>query len=564
MTTFSVHLSKIFSPEDMQQVAVHPMTNSECIETHHVSSFETAKEIIHSISPNIVCLFSDKTPTSEEWIKAPFIVISSSETQLSNLPGYDALPAHVPILILGTSDIPLHELTKENDTRPIDYLALPVTQELLHHKIVFLNKVSKICAEHHVNFLTLNKQLDAFSSRDSLTGLFNRRHFTTHLVEKMEESEISGKDISLLMMNIDYFNKVNKSAGLVFGDFILNEMAARLTVNTSEHGKCYRFSGEDFVVLLPETNLSKAEEIAETIRNNCTKQPFQNKSKQVSITLSVGIASLCSHTPGNYDDFISMAETALFMAKAEGRNRIKSFVPYSSEGEYTSLESLAFLKETLNRILTKTRSSTIASLQLLARNVVGPEHQQHITTVSHYISLLGKQLHLPEQHIQTFQNAITLYNSIRFLLHNDLLSKPGVFTTTDRKTLNDLPFKLTELTDMFDYFSSERSVLLHHNERFDGTGQPQGLKGDEIPLGARIFNIVDSLAAMNSDRPYRKKMTPPEILDELTKEAGAQFDPHLILHTLNVIEENNLLNIDKTILECTRKNLLQRLPELTI
>ena len=249
------------------------------------------------------------------------------------------------------------------------------------------------------------------------------------------------------------------------------------------------------------------------------------------------------------------------MAKAEGRNRVQIYTPQNEREKISSQSPLVFLKEKMSRILEKTRNSAIASLQLLAKNVAGPEHKTHIASVSHYTNLLGEQLGLPKQHIHTFQNSITLYNSFRALLHNDLMAKPGRLTRDERKTMEDLPFKVTELTDMFDYFSEERSVLLSLSERYDGTGYPLGLKGDEIPLGARIFNIVDSLAAMDSDRPYRRKLTPEEIILELKKETGKQFDPFLVLQVMTLIKKHQLLDIDPEILERTRQDLINIFPE---
>lgn len=222
---------------------------------------------------------------------------------------------------------------------------------------------------------------------------------------------------------------------------------------------------------------------------------------------------------------------------------------------------MAFLKDSLQRIMERTKSSAIASVQLLAKNVAGSEHLAHATTVTRYITLLGQQLGLPGQHIETFHNAITLCNSFRSLLHNDLISKPAQLSHKERKIIDDLPFKLTELTNMFDYFSNEREVLMYQGEHYDGTGHPHGLKGDEIPLGARIFTIIDAIAAMNAKRPYRPKLTAEEIINELIKEAGKQFDPFLVSQILTVIEKNHLLDLDQITLEHARRDLFNIFPE---
>jgi HD-GYP domain-containing protein (c-di-GMP phosphodiesterase class II) len=257
-----------------------------------------------------------------------------------------------------------------------------------------------------------------------------------------------------------------------------------------------------------------------------------------------------------------MAETALFLAKAQGRNRLRTYRPLSGSGQVNPHQSMLFLKDTLGRILEKTKTSAVASVQLLARHIAGPEHQQHAATVSNYITLLGRQLGLVESHLETFHNVTALCSSFRSLLHNNLISKPQLLSEEERSVMKDLPFKLIELTDMFDYFANEREVLLSYAERYDGTGHPQGLKGDEIPLAARIFALIDALAAMVADRPHRRRLRPEEIVVELQQQAGKQFDPSLVLHIFQVIEENHLLDLDRQVIEQARRAISLNFPHL--
>lgn len=531
------------------------MTERDYIVPPDLHSGERMKERVHQICSSALCVFPGIRPSPDEYRKAALILTDNDPDQLQALLQLPSLPESTPILILITDETIPPSILKNVTTRLIDFLVVPVSQEIFLHRISFLCQVQKISAEHHAHSATLDKQLKALSTRDPLTGLFNRRHLTTNLCEVVETAQKNSSHLSLLIFNIDFFNKVNKSSGLHFGDFMLNELAARLTIASRDIDTCYRFSGEDFVVLMPGADLDQAYRIAEKISNACSAKSYSHNGRKQRITISAGIASLLAHKPDSHDDFITMAETALFMAKAYGRNRIHIYSPQNTKEELSSRKSLTFLKETLNRTLEKTRNSVIASLQLLAQSVAGPEHQAHISTVSHYVTLLGKQLGLPEQHIQTFRNAITLYNSFRSLLHNDLLAKPGKLSHDERKTMGDLPFKLTELTDIFDYFANERNVLLCHGERYDGTGHPHGLKGEEIPLGARIFSIVDAVAAMNAERPYRRRLTHGEIVEELKKEAGQQFDPFLVCQVLTVIEKNRLFDLDPHVLQQARQEL---------
>ncbi len=539
------------------------MIETRFLTASDLSSPQGLQDLVAPLCPSALCLTPNTLPSTEELAKATLILVSCTPaTALESLLEHPQLRPFTPILVLGISNEPPSVLLQYQNRFLLDFLMAPVSLGIFQHRIRFLCRIQRMVVEHQTNSTTLNRQLDVLSTRDGLTGLYNRRHLTSNLMEFMERAKNCGEDLSILLFNIDFFNAINKNAGQQYGDFILNEMAARLTLSTRKTDSRYRFSGEDFVVLMPGTNLDEAKKVSEKIRRACVERPFIHRQTTQSITVSMGLASLLTHKPSNHDDFISMAETALFMAKARGRNRLQIFNPLTCPGQLTPKKSMAFLKDSMQRIMEKTRCSAVASVQLLAKNVAGPEHQAHAATVSRYITLLGKQLGLPAPHIETFHNAITICNSFRSLLHKDLISKPVELSHQERKLLGDLPFKLTELTDMFDYFAHEREVLLCQGERYDGTGHPRGLKGDEIPLGARIFTLIDAVAAMNAERPYRPKLTGNEIITELKEEAGKQFDPSLVVQVLTVIEKHGLLIVDSSVLDQTRQALFNTFPEL--
>ncbi len=540
------------------------MTDTRYLTVSDIGKDQRLKELVRPLCKSALCLSPGEIPCPEDLRKATLILVTDSVTALQPLLAHSALPPSTPILFLGVEPSVPPLFQQYRNKLLLDCMVLPVPFDVFRHRITFLSRVQKMSVEHYTHSTTLSRQLEILSTRDGLTGLYNRRHLTTGLIQIIETAKSKGADLSLLLLNIDFFNTVNKTSGLQCGDFILNEMAARLTTASRKSDNCYRFSGEDFIVLMPGAGLDEAKRSAEKIRKACSEKPFTYGQVTQSITVSMGLVSLLTHNPTSHDDFIHMAETALFMAKAQGRNRLQIFNPLGSPGQFSPRKSMTFLKDSLQRILKRTRNSAIASVQLLAKNVAGAEYQVHATTVSRYIDLLGRQLGLPEQHIETFHNAITLCNSFRSLLHSDLICKPKQLSYEERKIIDDLPFKLTELTNMLDYFSDERDVLLCQGERFDGTGYPRGLRGDEIPLGARILTIVDAVAAMNAERPYRRKLTAEEIIIELIKEAGKQFDPFLVAQVLTVIENNHLLSLDHKALEQARRDLFNIFPELSL
>ncbi len=459
----------------------------------------------------------------------------------------------------------------------IDTLRYPLTQEQLLNKIAALLHMHSLQQQvfsshtllqgekdnHRQCLLALEQQnhyLKILSVRDGLTGLFNRRHLSQVLGEEMYKSRTQKIDLGLLLLDIDCFNETNRSLGQVFGDFILNEFAARLTQNSRPGDLCFRFNGGDFVILLPETDLDAALAHAETLRQACADRPFISGGHSRVVTVSIGVVTVLANDPQDQDMFISMADQAPYQAKSEGRNRV---IAFGQKSNYDSeVDTIALLQETMRRILKKTKESSLASIQVLAQSVTGSHQDEHVTMATTYINLFCQSLRLPATIAETFTNGLTLCSCFRWLLYRELLAKKENFDFNDRKLLNDLPYKMADLTQYFDYFSNERKMLLCHGERYDGRGHPEGLAGEEIPLTSRIFSIADALAAMNSDRPHRKRLSPSAILNELLRGAGTQWDPALVLLILDLIDKQQLLPFDPDQLSQTRLLISQTIARL--
>ncbi len=450
----------------------------------------------------------------------------------------------------------------------IDYIPQPLIPSLLLGKIHTLLHIHHLkqellsCQEELQDQRNKNHQcqqslvqqshyLNMLSVRDGLTGLFNRRHLNLALEKEILKARTQNTDLTMFLIDIDYFNETNRISGQLFGDSILNEFSARLTQNTRDEDLCFRFGGSDFIVLLPKTDITKGREYAEKLRLACSDKPFTSGRHSRSVTVSIGIVTLLEHHPKNQDEFINMADQARYQAKSEGRNRV---ITYDQNHVIKDgrIDTVALLQETLQRILEKTKDSSIASIQILTQNVTGKNQDEHAEKATQYIHLLCERLGLPKTILETFSNALMLYSCFRLLLHRELLSKKEKFSYEDRKVINDLPYKLAELTQHFDYFSNERNMLLCQGEHYDGNGYPEGLVGEEIPLASRIFSLADGLAAMSSDRPHRKRLNPPEILRELARGAGTQWDPSLVLLTLDILREQQFFPLDEELLLQTR------------
>lgn len=398
--------------------------------------------------------------------------------------------------------------------------------------------------------------LDILSERDGLTGLYNRKHLSHVLQQEFKRAKHHNTDISLLLLDIDHFNEINKTSSQLYGDFVLNEMAARLTSTTRDKDICFRFGGGNFIVLLPQSDISYSCLVADKLRQSCETKKFDNGQISKHVTISIGIASLQESHPETPDQLIHMADRAMYQAKAEGRNRCQVFLRQEAS---EPLDSLTILQETLNRMMEKTRNSSLASIELLARNIGGANDKEHIRKAEHILELFSQRLNFTESIKQTLKNSLTLSVCFRYLLHKDLVNKAGTLNPEELKTIEDLPYKFVELTQLFDYFSQERRILLCHREWYNGKGYPEGLSGDEIPVGAKIFNLADALAAMITDRPYRKRLASKKVLQELEQGAGKQWDPQLVLLLLDILEQDDFLSLENHLLTETRDRILNTL-----
>lgn len=155
---------------------------------------------------------------------------------------------------------------------------------------------------------------------DQLTGLFNRRYMSRHLNTLMAEG--NGKPVSFLMLDVDFFKQINDTYGHDIGDAVLREFASRISANVRGIDLACRFGGEEFVVVMPDTDLSFAYMVAERLRQSVADAPFQIgvNSKQLPVTISIGVAA--SEHGDTPEVLLKKADQALYRAKRDGRNRV--------------------------------------------------------------------------------------------------------------------------------------------------------------------------------------------------------------------------------------------------
>lgn len=195
-------------------------------------------------------------------------------------------------------------------------------------------------------------------------------------------------------------------------------------------------------------------------------------------------------------------------------------------------KSLNDTKSEVNRVYFSALNTLTAALQ--ARDDTS---LQHLERVASYAVALGKKVELASKDLVDIYCAALLHDLGKIGIPEDILNKPGSLTNEEFAEIRKHPEIGTQILETLIQSERVSSIILHHHEFYNGTGYPSGLAKDEIPLGARIIAVVDAYDAMISNRPYRRAKTHEEAVAELIRCAGVQFDPRIVMHFLEIVEQ---------------------------
>lgn len=168
-----------------------------------------------------------------------------------------------------------------------------------------------------------------------------------------------------------------------------------------------------------------------------------------------------------------------------------------------------------------------------------PYSYGHSSNVTDYTRLIAEDLSLSSLEKESIINAALLHDVGKIGISDAILLKPGKLTSAEWEIIRSHPLRGKEILEPLSFLEEALPSIYHHHERYDGQGYPDGLKGKEIPLGARILTVTDSYDAMNSDRPYRKRLSEEKCIAELNKSAGSQFDPQIVEVFLRILKDRD-------------------------
>ncbi|NLI89621.1 MAG: diguanylate cyclase [Epulopiscium sp.] len=337
-----------------------------------------------------------------------------------------------------------------------------------------------------------NENLNYLSYNDQLTGLYNRRYFEKQLKEVDKDENLP---ISLIMGDANGLKLINDSFGHNTGDKLLINIASIIKASCRKSDIVFRISGDEFVIILPKTNEEEAKLIIDRIIEASKKEDLQiDNSSSIEMSVSYGCGTKYK-IDKDISEVLKEAESKMYSKKLIEGPKVK--------------------KRTIETIIEG----------LYKQNKYNKKHSEAVSSIAVEI---GRQLGMDDGKLRELKEIGKVYNIGEVTISNSILDKKDELTKEEWQEIKKHPEIGYRILSTSIELSNLAEYTLAHHERYDGSGYPKGLKGKEIPVVSRIVAVADAYDAMRTDRPYRKALNDEEIIEELRKNAGTQFDPIIV------------------------------------
>lgn len=328
--------------------------------------------------------------------------------------------------------------------------------------------------------------VEFLSYHDPLTGLYNKRFF----VEELKRLDVERNyPLCIVMADVNGLKLVNDAFGHTMGDELLVKVADALKEACREDEIISRIGGDEFVVLIP----SMPNEHAKLLIDRIQKIASRTQVNGVDISVSFGW-EVKTRLDQDIGEVFNDAEDMMYARKL--------------------IESPAMREKTIKTVIESVQQKSDIE-------------KKHMDSVTKLCKAFAKSLDMNDREIEKMKTIAMLHDIGKSVISEAILNKEGLLTEEEYAEVKKHAEVGYRILSSVNEYAEEAEVVLHHHERYDGTGYPMGLSGEAIPLKSRILAIVDAYEAMTSDRPYRKRLTVEEAKEEIKSQSGKQFDPRL-------------------------------------
>ncbi len=423
--------------------------------------------------------------------------------------------------------------------------------------VLLLRTLADLFAGALHNALTFQKAQEQ-AITDGLTGVKTHRFLMEALSSEWKRSTRANRPLALVLMDLDHFKFVNDFYGHLEGNVVLQRVGHILEENCRRSDVVARYGGDEFVILMPETSVEQARQLANKLRGWIASDPLL---RDKNITASFGIAAFPVHgsTP---QELIQVADSSMYLSKHQGGNSVSSAEQGDpSERKRWKKDVLeAYLGVTLKRLFSTgpeafeeiyrrleqfTRSLyeqgadisgetlppiVVETVTSLAFAIDAKDHytQGHSQKVSAYAVMIAQALGLCSTDVEEIRLAGLLHDIGKVGIPETILNKSGPLDAAEWETMKTHTELGARILEPLGPLVRIREMVRHHHEFYDGSGYPLRLEGERIPHGARVIAVADAYDTITSERTYKKARTPEDAFAELERCAANQFDPEIV------------------------------------
>lgn len=364
---------------------------------------------------------------------------------------------------------------------------------------------------------------------DTLTRVASHRAFQDRLRHECERAYRFGDTFVLIMLDLDDFHLVNNRHSHRVGDEILVHLAARVQNELREIDLLARFGGDQFAMILPHTLPHDGAHVAERIRQKIASWVFiAPEGPEIRLTVSLGLCSYPTHG-ASPPELVERAQHALTLAKALGGNQVQSY------------QNVPALKDPENVVSLSARREAIVQSLATAVDLRDGYTHEHSKFVSELAAAVARRIGLAAREVSRVAVGALLHDVGKIGIPDSILTKESSLSPEEWECVKRHPLLGKQILEQAPELADVIPLVLHHQERYDGTGYPHQLRGDRIPLGARIIAVADAYHAIRSNRPYRQGRSHHEALRELRRCAGTQFDPQITEIMMQILETDETI-----------------------